>query len=310
MEGWRKKLVLSGVGVVAVALTALSVAVHYSSMGVGTHGRAADLYLRIIHEEGEDLQAAQKGLRLLGADAMPTITNYLAYKDSGFRAMARALLKKQSLIKFEIYNKYDYRAMVRKGIHILGSNAAPALVEVFRDQPITYVGEDNLAYLATTCLVKLGSPSIPALVTGLTNDNANVRALSALAIAASSDVQHWSSVTNLVTCVDDSNADVRAAAVFALGKVLEEPEATVPALAKGLGDTNSAVRFHAIHSLWAFGVHSQPAIPAIEKAVLMETSHPDAGFDQWELGPKSRDMIMDALTNALETIRYHVETPN
>ncbi len=310
METRGRKFSIAALCLVGSVLVAASVLARLSSAGVGPHGRAADLYLRIIHEQGSDREAAVQGLVTMGADAMPTITNYLSCRDSWFRSRVRELLAKQSFFKVRIYDRHDYRELAETGIRLIGTNAGPALVGMFRNAPVTYAGEEHPAYRATRNLIRLGPPAIPALVSGLTNENESVRVLTAMTIAASSEVRHHSEVLNLVRCAGDANADVRAAAVFALGRVLEEPELSVPALGQGLSDTNSAVRFHAIHSLWAFGVHSRSAIPAIEKAINVETNHPDAGFDQWELGPKSRDMILDALTNALETIRYHVETPN
>jgi hypothetical protein len=310
VETRGKKLSIAALCLVGAVLVAASVVARLSSAGVGPHGRAADLYLRIIHEKGSDRPAAEKGLQVLGADAMPTITNYLGYRDTWFRSQMRDLLSRQSLVKFPIYNRFDYLELAGTGIRLIGTNAGPALVGMFHNAPVTYVGEEHRAYLATRNLIRLGPPAIPALVAGLTNENDSIRVLSAMTITASSEVRHHSAVPNLVRCAGDTNAHVRAAAVFALGRVLERPKLSVPALAKSLSDTNSAVRFQSIHSLWAFGMHSQSAIPAIEKAITAESAHPDAGFDQWELGPKSRAMIMDALTNALETIRYHIETPN
>jgi len=305
----RKKLASAILVLFVLGLLLASVLSRVSSEGVGRHGRATEQYLRIIHENKPNAKDAAEAIRRLDTNAMPTITNFVCFRDSWWRIKAQKILG-ESFLKVRIYNKFDFRAMAAEGIHLVGTNAGPYLVELFRDGPLDYAGPDNRTHLATTCLVKLGAPSIPALTAGLTSDNANIRALSALTISASSDVRHYSQVTNLVTCAGDSNANVRAAAVFALGRVLEEPKLTVPALARGLSDTNSAVRFHAIHSLWAFGVHSKSAIPQIEQAIKKEPTISDAGFEQSELGPKSRAMIMEALTNALHTIRTHDETPN
>lgn len=308
MEGLRKKFSIWALILVAVSLLVLSVGIGFDSSGVGPQGRAADLYLKIIHGNGDGRVEAETGLRWLGVSAMPTITNYLSHRDSWLRSTARALLEKQTFVKITIHDKFAYRSMARQGVQIIGTNAGPALVSMFRYSPIDYVGEDNPAYLAAKCLVNLGPPAILALVGGLTNGNARIRALSAMTITMSSNVRHSSVVPGLVRCAGDTNAEVRAAAVFALGRVMENPELSIPALAAGLRDTNSAGRFHSIHSLWAFGSHARAAIPAIEQAIKAEPLHPDAGFDQWELGPKSRDMILDALTNALDTIKFHVES--
>lgn len=305
----RRKLASALLLLFVLGLMGMSIASRVSSEGIGRYGRKTEHYLRIIHEKKANAKEAAEAIQQLDARAMPTITNFVCYRDPWWRIQAREIFG-DSFLKIRIYNKFDFRAMAREGIHLVGTNAGPYLVELFRDAPLQYAGADNRAYLASVCLVKLGAPAIPALAAGLTNDNANVRTLTAMAISSSSDVRHYSQVPHLVTCAGDTNSNVRAAAVFALGRVLEEPKLSVPALAEGLSDTNSAVRFHAIHSLWAFGVYAKSAIPQIEKAIATEPTLPDAGFDQWELGPKSKSMIMDALTNALETIRTHDETPN
>ncbi|MGB0580667.1 MAG: HEAT repeat domain-containing protein [Limisphaerales bacterium] len=305
----RKKLASAILILFVLGLMAASIASRISSEGVGRHGRATEHYLRLIHEKKPNATEAAEAISRLDTNAMPTITNFVCFQDSWWRINAQKLLG-ESFLKVRIYNKFDFRTMAREGFHLVGTNAGPYLVELLRDAPLEYAGPDNRAYLASTCLVQLGPPAIPALAAGLTSDDASIRALSALAISSSSDVRHFSQVSNLVNCAHDTNTNVRAAAVFALGRVLEEPQLSVPALAQGLSDTNSAVRFHSIFSLWAFGVHSKSAIPQIEQAIAKEPTIPDAGFEQSELGPKSRAMIMEALTNALQTIRTHDETPN
>lgn len=309
MDGRTKNWLGAAAGLICVTfLIALSV-LHALSTGVGEYGQVTELYLKTIHEKGDDVESAELGLGLLGTNAMPTITNMLCYRDTWWRAKLRDLLKAQSVIDVKIYNEFEFQDMAMDGGRRIGEPAGPYLVGLFRDASLEYTPE-NPGYRALKALIVLKESSVPALNAGLTNANAFVRAHSALAIANSFHLRAQLQITNLVNCMDDENSDVRAAAAFAVGKVLEAPKLSVPALAKGLSDTNSAVRFHSIHSLWAFGVHARGVMPEIEEAIKRERSLPDAGLDQWELGPKSKEMILYAMTNALETIRYHVETPN
>jgi len=309
MDGRTKTWFGGAAGLICVTFLIAWSVLHALSTGVGDHGRVTELYLKTVHEKGPDLEAAELGLGLLGTNAMPTITNMLCFRDSWWRTELRALLKSQSVVGVKIHTEFEIQYMAVEGIKRVGNLAGPYLVRLFRDAPLQYAPE-NPGYRALKALIALQAGSVPALDAGLTNANANVRAHSALAIANSFHLRDPVQITNLVTCMADLNSDVRAAAAFAVGKVMEAPELSVAALAKGLSDTNSAVRFHSIHSLWAFGVHARDVMPQIEEAIKRERELPDAGSDQWELGPKSKEMILYAMTNALETIRDHVETPN
>lgn len=309
MDGRTKTWLGAAAGLICITFLIALVFIRALSTGIGEYGQVTELYLKTIQEKGDNLESAELGLELLGTNAMPTITNMLCYRDSWWRANLRKLFKAQTVVGVKIYNEFEFQDMAMDGGGRIGEPAGPYLVGLFRDASLEYTPE-NPGYRALKALIVLEAAAVPALNAGLTNANAFIRAHSALAIANSFHLRAPLQITNLVECMDDKNSDVRAAAAFAVGKVLEAPKLSVPALALGLTDTNSAVRFHSIHSLWAFGVHARGVMPAIEKAIELERELPDAGFDQWELGPKSKEMILYAMTNALETIRYHVESPN
>ncbi len=279
------------------------------SVGIGTHGRAAEHCLKTLHADQRDLQAVELALKALGTNAMPTITNMLCFRDSKWRASLRNLLKDQSVVNWKIHTEFDFQNMALAGMERVGEPAGAYVVELFRDAPLRY-SAGNPAYRAMKAMLVMGQSGMPALNAGLTNANPFIRAHCALTVGNGINLREAFFVTNLIACMKDPEREVRAAAALAIGRILELPEQSVPALAQGVADDYSSVRFHSIHSLWAFGVHARGVMPQIEAAISRERGLPDEGLDQWELGPKSKEMILYAMTNALDTIRNHVEMPN
>jgi hypothetical protein len=301
--GSRAGMIVSG-GLALMLLTAIGLRLAWiNQLGGVPNATIVEPLLQALHEARGDLPAREALVRL-GTNAMPTITNYLGFRESDLRAKLRAFASSRPWLKFRVFGETDYREMALEGARLQKEIAGPFLVAMFAGAPLRYE-DDSPARHADRVLGVLGADAVPALDGGLLSADAGVRGHCALAIANHSNLRDGRLVPNLVRCARDRNSRVRAAAMLALGRVLEQAELSVPALALGLSDEESAVRFHAAHSLWAFGSEAKAALPALKEAAAMEAGRIDAGFDQQPLGPKSREMICYALTNAYSTILEH-----
>ena len=255
-------------------------------LGGAEHAGKVEWLLQRIHTGGASSEVMRE-IAALGTNAMPTVTNYLCFRESRIRAKLRSWIAGQKRIKWRVFGETDYRTMAFDGAKRVGGVAGPYVVSLFAGAPLRY-DDDSPARQADRLLRELGSVSLCAVNDGLASLDLGIRGHCALAIANHSDLRHAMTVTNLVNCAADRDPKIRAAAMLALGRVMELAELSVPALAKGLEDEHSAVRFHAVHSLWAFGSQAKPALPALKEAIELEPERPDAGFDQQPLGPKSK----------------------
>jgi len=291
-------------GTVVLVLAAVFFRVsRINRLGGVPHSETTEACLQALRVDSHNPEMAGL-LKSLGTNAMPTITNYLCYRESGMRRKMREWVNGRSWIKTQVLPEREFFGMALAGASRLKTIAGPFVIELFARQPLIY-SDDSIARRADRVLKELGVDAVSALTNGLQSTDPSIWGHCALAIANHSSLHDIRLVPALADCASDEQAEVRAAAMLALGRVLDSPELSVPALVTGLRDDASAVRFHAAHSLWAFGSQAKSALSAFRDAIAKEAARKDEGTDQQPLGPKSRDMILYALTNAYATIREH-----
>jgi hypothetical protein len=124
-----------------------------------------------------------------------------------------------------------------------------------------------MAAHATYALCSMGAKVTPALLTIVTNRQADVRALVIYHLGESGTVQ---AIPVLVGCLRDTNAMVSSSAAYALGQLKQEPATVVPALVELLGHPilvsdpgNDQPLRSVIQALRRFGTNSYAAAPEL-----------------------------------------------
>jgi HEAT repeat protein len=117
---------------------------------------------------------------------------------------------------------------------------------------------------ATTDLVTIGEPAVPALLPLLSDPEARVRRLAATTLWGMG-VKARSAVPQLAAALADADASVRASAAMALGAVGPEAESAVPALIGALRDRDSNVRLWAVKTLGDLGPVAAAAVPTLKR---------------------------------------------
>lgn len=141
---------------------------------------------------------------------------------------------------------YDLAEQIqREGPEFVGPDGAASLAEFFAGAS----GEPELRQFLAAALARLADPaSVPALVTGLSDETVEVRILSAAALGRIGDAR---AVDGLVAALGDESQEVRASALAALGAIREKR--AVPAVAALLNDRDPIVRAQAAVALAYLG---------------------------------------------------------
>ena len=173
---------------------------------------------------------ADRAVREIGTNAIPTLLEMLQEKDSPLKLKWRALLEKQDFIQPpQRASSRNYQAgMAFRTLGAIGSNAVPALAQIYR-RKISFDSQDG-------ALMALGGNG-PA----------------ALPVAA----------PVLLDAVTNSDNALRLRAVTTIGEVHGQPEVFVPALIHALKDSNGVVMIYAVRALIAYGPDAKPAVPAV-----------------------------------------------
>lgn len=141
-----------------------------------------------------------------------------------------------------------------------GKNAIPALSRMVKDP--------ELGLCALAILARFDdAAAVPALIPALSASNPRVRMLAVIELSHRGYT--GDGVLPLLTSrlLLDPDPDVRGAAASGLSRFRGEAEFVVPALIRGLQDTNLNVQSLSAQSLGAFGEQAKSAAIALEKMV-------------------------------------------
>jgi hypothetical protein len=215
--------------------------------------------------------AAEAAVHAIGTNALPFLLVELS--DTENPTLGRVKANTQQLLKMRIISGADRAALALAGFEILGTNAHPAipdLIEMLRDAD-PYVGGHDPAWQAIGALHRIGSRSIPPLISATTNSNEMIRVHACLALA---ELRATHAVPSLIERLSDPSRMVRIRAALALGTLQADQTNSVPALALALSDPDSAVRFSAANSLAMFGSRAAAAAPDLQQALNQELTRP------------------------------------
>ncbi len=140
------------------------------------------------------------------------------------------------------------------------SGAVPALAILANTAPRI------VAMRAIDALIWIGPPSVPALLSTITNEASPVR-IYAMAGMLTYDVGKSASVPVFVGLLNDPDSTIAAAAATALGRIQLQPHIVVPALTNALRDKRPAVRSAAARGLEYLQQAALPAVPSLLAAL-------------------------------------------
>jgi hypothetical protein len=176
-------------------------------------------------------QQADKALRAIGTNAVPTLLKMISAKDPPplvRKAKQFAARYPWTGINYRYASELNEEA--EYAIQVLGTNAVSAVPGLIR------IYEQNLSPTSQRCAAEaLGNigrgaePAVPVLIRQFTH----------------------------------TNDDVRFSAVSAVMRISGKPEVVIPALTSVLQDSNVSVRWNALVGLSMFGKRARSAVPEI-----------------------------------------------
>jgi hypothetical protein len=260
---WRKLLwFLPLMAVVVVALAALrSRQPHYA-------GRPLAYW---IFQCDDDLEA-EKAVRAIGTNALPFLVDWVTrrrppWKENLCQAISKVCGGLDHGILGGFYRREEIRAWnARRGFATLGEIARPAVPELTRrlQDP-----KFEVWYSAMQALGRVGKVGVPPLAEALTNQ-ANpfpfrYFALSGLETAGTNASP---AIPAIVKGLDDTNSNLATRSAMFLGRMGLDPEFVVPALTNCLRSSNDNLRWAAVEALGRFGRHASPAVSLLRDIIV------------------------------------------
>lgn len=234
--------VLGGLVLVSIGVWVWLV-VQYPGSGPVYEGRRLSVWMDQYREywrkrespaDAGKAEEARQAVMAFGADAVPTLLRMVAAKDSRLMAKAKALLRKQQLIKVDFHPPNYPQAKATTGFALLGETARPA---------------------------------IPGLIELLSDSDREVRAAAAHCLSffgpeASEAIPH------LIKLLDDTGngyGPILLNAMHSLGSIHEDPEIVVPFLLKYVTGQRAAwgYRQPALEALSRYRERAAAAVPSI-----------------------------------------------
>jgi hypothetical protein len=234
---------------------------------------------------------AENAIQQIGTNAIPFLLRWLSTEWQPSRSKQRLATFVRNipfLTRFHPISRWALGAdpLQRRAdeaaaaFEALGSNAAPAIPELAR--LATYSPQSGTARRAVDALVNIGPITLPALLTVITNANAQARFYAVTSIQ-SFGTNARPAIPMLLTYRGD--ATLASGVYEVLGRLKLEPQEVVPALERTAHDPNPSQRSLAIIVLGDYGAYAKPAVPVLMAAL----SDADSG-------------VLDSATNALNVI--------
>ncbi len=217
---------------------------------------------------------AAGAVRHIGIKAVPFLTKWAAATDSPFKQKLEEWLdEKFPSLTANMTDADDLHQRAFTGFLLLGPQAKTAIPDL---RPLLF--NTNTADTAAEILCMFIPETTPALIAGLTNNNPDIRSVTASAIsewnqgaellaathARQQIILPFSVVTNLL---EDSDSEVRIVAIQSLATAATNkampPKAAVALLMEQLKDTDFECRLQAANALTNFGSDAAVAIPAL-----------------------------------------------
>jgi HEAT repeat protein len=217
--------------------------VQYPGIGPVHEGRRLSVWMDQYREhwrqrrnpaDFEKAEAARQAVMAIGAEAVPTLLQMVAAKDSRFTAKAKALLRKQQIIKLELHPPNYLQAKATTGFALLGQTARPA---------------------------------IPGLIELLSDSDREVRAAAAHCLSFFGP-EAREAIPHLIKLLDDTGngyGPILLNAMHSLGSIQEDPETVVPFLLYYVTGGRAAwgYRQPALEALSRYRERAAEAVPSI-----------------------------------------------
>lgn len=237
-----------GIAVLSVGLCFAAEALH--------KGRPIHLWLEeLLDEKQETRELAERELKSMGTNALPTLYRYVTSFGSAF-------------------SPHD-SSIVYHSFRLLGGSAKPAiphLVELFNDK--------NYTSDAAIALMMIGPESALPAISALTNSNPEVRIkVMELITFYALDSKHSKSFINgdahlvlpaILSSLKDTNAMVVASAVRALSFASTNSTQVCQAIVPFLQNKNWDIRMTTVAQLEGMGKNAKTAFPALLKTLSDE----------------------------------------
>jgi HEAT repeat protein len=184
----------------------------------------------------------------------------------------------------------EKRRAAVEALAALGSDikgVVPGLIVALKDK------DAGVQLEATTALVRIGQPAVPALRATLNDEQARDGALRTLVQCGPAGV------AALTGALKDADEVVRGESARALGGMGTDAAAAVPALIETLKDPDRSVRREAVHALGRIGGDTQTSVPAIV-ALLKDpwaVNRGEAAIALQRLGPQARAAVPALMAN-------------
>ncbi len=215
-----------------------------------------------------DSSEAQAALREIGTNAIPPLLELLRTKDSLVKRKVNELLRKQSLIRFQLREVSEKREKAVAGFNALGPIAKPAmpeLVALFNDPEITFD--------AVRALAVIGPDAVLPLTQALSHTNDAVRVHAALFLRMHGTAHPELAGPALLKAFRDPIPGVRLNAANSLCRIKNDPGLVIPALIERLEDPSLIVRVAVAQCLGEFGPEAKAAVPALVKRLEKNPSN-------------------------------------
>lgn len=241
MRTRTKALVLTGILLVAVTIVLLS-----QDNGPRYHGRSLFGWLRIYHQSAADSEQpaqAKSAISHIGTNALPYALRWIQKENQGFWS--------------------DEDELTRGGMavdifYILGPAASNAIPELVKIIATNTVGSG----LALYCLVGIGLPALPSLLSIASDTNATLRRF-AIHRIEDFGTNAVPAVPLLITWLDDSNLEIAIAAFDVLIRLNLKPPSALPVFADKLNHWDMGMRFRAIKAISDYGAARRPVIDSL-----------------------------------------------
>lgn len=213
--------------------------------------------------ETQQLTEAQEAVRAIGAaQALPELLRLIKTRDTRVRDWLATKSEKFDGRFLRWHSASELQLYGIAGFEALGTNAAPALVELNG-----LLNDKELAFVAVRCLEQIGSAAETALCQSLTNQNWQVRHLSVPALAAvTDDVEVY--LDRIKDRLKDVESAVRFITVQSIGAQENAPELAVPLLVTALNDGEDSVCGQAADALAGFGTNAVSAFVTLTNLVV------------------------------------------
>jgi HEAT repeat protein len=216
---------------------------------------------------------AAEAVRHIGSNAVPTLVRWAGVPDSPFKEKLQEWASKQSLININFTSADDYHERATLGFQLLGAQAKSAIPDLQR-----LLCNTNSTDTAAEILCALGPDAVPALLSGLTNADSDIR------VAAAEAISDWNrnaelpaspthgrqiilSVPILLNLLQDSEPLVNEVGIRGLGEAGSrkaiQPQVAVPLLIQQLKGPYENCRDAAAEALINFGPDAKDAIPVL-----------------------------------------------